>query len=86
MTHDETIRTLSPGQREALLEALLPSAASGQEEGIPRRTGDRQWAPLSCWQQRIWFLEQLTPGSSTYTSRQRSGCAAMCAPMSWREA
>ncbi|MEA2693259.1 MAG: hypothetical protein QOJ16_2646, partial [Acidobacteriota bacterium] len=52
---------------EELLALLL--AEEGVElavaDGIPRRPG-RAEAPLSFAQERLWFLDRLTPGSATY--------------------
>ena len=60
------IADLSPAEL-ALFEARLRDlrTAARKEEGIPR-AANREAAPLSSTQQRIWFLEQLNPGLATY--------------------
>jgi hypothetical protein len=60
------IADLSPAEL-ALFEARLRDlrTAARKEEGIPR-AANRETAPLSSTQQRIWFLEQLNPGLATY--------------------
>jgi amino acid adenylation domain-containing protein/non-ribosomal peptide synthase protein (TIGR01720 family) len=54
-------------RRRALLDALMREEGLpvGADESIPRRS-DPSGAPLSFAQQRMWFLEQLEPGSSAY--------------------
>ncbi|HEY7113803.1 MAG TPA: condensation domain-containing protein, partial [Thermoanaerobaculia bacterium] len=55
-----------PPEKRALLEQRLAGASgrAAPPASIPRR-GDRE-APLSFAQQRLWFLEQLEPGSPLY--------------------
>ena len=68
MTPDLTqrITRLSPEER-ALLEKELLSRATGPAKTslIPRRSAGSAW-PLSFGQERMWFLDQLEPGSSWY--------------------
>ena len=59
----QRIAALTPEQRARLESRLLRIRAGDQT--IPRR-GTADPAPLSLTQQRIWFLEQLTPGSTVY--------------------
>ncbi|HWI60218.1 MAG TPA: condensation domain-containing protein, partial [Symbiobacteriaceae bacterium] len=51
-------------------QALLAKWLKGKEKGagtIPRRPGP---APLSIMQQRLWFMEQLVPGTPAYNITQ----------------
>src|SRR5262249_44828797 len=57
------IASLSPEKR-ALLERRLLAESPHRAASIPRR-GERE-APLSFAQQRLWFLEQLDPGTAVY--------------------
>ncbi len=64
------IANLPPELRTQLEQRLLQmGSAVGVEHTIPRRA-DRGPAPLSFAQQRLWFLEQLEPGSASYHIHQ----------------
>jgi non-ribosomal peptide synthetase component F len=58
---------LSPEQRERLSLALAQRHAPA-DGAIPRleRTGPGQLFPVSAGQHRLWFLDQLRPGSTAY--------------------
>ncbi len=53
--------------RQALLQKRIQGAgaAASAPRGIPRRP-DRGRAPVSFAQQRLWFLDQFTPGNPSY--------------------
>ncbi|MFJ6655768.1 amino acid adenylation domain-containing protein [Streptomyces sp. NPDC091377] len=60
-------RTLTPEQK-ALLAARLrdrPTAAGRRTPAVPPRPPGTP-APLSLAQERLWFVEQLTPGTAAY--------------------
>jgi len=65
----ERLASLSPAKR-ALLELKLQQGRGGGagNAAIPRRA-NRNSAPLSFAQQRLWFLNQLEPESSAYNER-----------------
>ena len=62
----DRITRLTPEERAALEERLLGTSSRSSVETIPRLPHDRSPLPLSFAQQRMWFMEQLTPGTALY--------------------
>ncbi len=59
------LRQLAPEKRAALLERLQAGAGEPAGAAIPRLGGSVD-LPLSYAQERLWFLEQLTPGEPVF--------------------
>jgi len=62
----DRIARLTPEERAALEDRLLGSSSHQLVEKIPRLSHDRSPLLLSFAQQRMWFMEQLTPGTALY--------------------
>ena len=62
--YEHTVEGLSPA-KQALLDFRLKQQELRAERVIGRRR-QREWAPLSYAQQRLWFLQQLEPENPAY--------------------
>src|SRR5215471_16302029 len=59
-------RHFSPEKRARLLKTLFEKGSSKTEVESIRRRSNLGLAPLSFAQQRLWFIDQLEPGSAIY--------------------
>ncbi|GCF07286.1 non-ribosomal peptide synthetase [Dictyobacter arantiisoli] len=63
----QRIATLSPEKRKLFLKNIAEKRENTASYPVLMRRKNDDLAPLSFAQQRLWFLEQLEPGLSTYT-------------------
>ena len=66
----QSVDTLSPERRALLLMLLKEKDRSVPQSPVIARRGTGGALPLSYAQERMWFLDQLEPGSSFYNMFQ----------------
>jgi len=65
-TITQRIAELTPEKRQLLERLLTTEGVTGSHRPILPRDKDSNTIPLSFAQQRLWFLDQLEPGSAIY--------------------
>jgi amino acid adenylation domain-containing protein len=71
----EGLSGLEPGKRELLEKVLRKQGIDPSRLPIPRRADRAEPAPLSPAQERLWVVEQLSPGTAVYNEAYRSRLA-----------
>jgi len=61
------IADLSPENHKQLLKRLKKKSGNDQSLFIPKQPRDMNQFPLSFAQERLWYLEQLDPGTAVYS-------------------
>ncbi|MGB7921863.1 MAG: condensation domain-containing protein, partial [Pyrinomonadaceae bacterium] len=62
----ERLKKLSPAKRALLLKLMREEAATAEKARVIPRRAQRDAAPLSFAQQRLWFLHQFEPDTTAY--------------------
>ena len=68
----DDLSRLDPRRRELLEEVLRKKGIDPSRLPIPRRTDPAGPAPLGPAQERLWVVEQLSPGTAVYNESYRS--------------